>query len=160
MLLQVIAGCAYLQIFRHLHLCSAYAWTVDVFDIVGPLVGQTTAVVNSQIYYCGDVWTMWLWCIMAHICNRLWGSLWGFVKLAGTRSRSGPVQWIRYWSDPSTSLSKDLTCFMLWDDGCMILWQESFGVHLAFCRVALFQRCSHYEMPVSFLSVWQSMCQR
>ena len=75
------------------------------------------------------------------------------MKLAGTRSRSGPVQWIRYWSDPSTSLSKDLTCFMLWDDGCMILWQDSFGVHLAFCHVALFQRCSHYEMPVSFLSV-------
>ena len=75
------------------------------------------------------------------------------MKLTGTRSRSRPIGWIRYWSDPSTSLSKDLTCFMLWDDGCMILWQDSFGVHLAFCHVALFQRCSHYEMPVSFLSV-------
>ena len=96
---------------------------------------------------------MWLLCITAHICNRLWGSLWGFVKLAGTQSRSGPVQWIRYWSDPSTRLSKDLTCFMSWDDGCMILRQDSFSVHLAYCRVALFQRCSHYEMPVSFLSV-------
>ena len=80
-------------------------------------------------------------------------SFWGFVKLAGTRSRSGPVQWIRYWSDPLTSLSKDLTCFMLWDDRCMILWQDSFVVHLAYCRVALFQRCSHYGMPVSFLLV-------
>ena len=79
-LLQVLAGCTYLHIFRHLHLSSAYAWTVDVFDIVGPLVGQTTAVVNSQIY-CGDVWTMWLWCIMAYICNNMWGSLWVFVKL-------------------------------------------------------------------------------
>ena len=33
----------------------------------------------------------------------LWGLLWGFLKLAGTRSRSGPVQWIRYWSDPSST---------------------------------------------------------
>ena len=52
------AGSVYLQIFRHLHLCSAYAWTADVFDIVGPLVGQTTTVVESQ-KSCGDVWTMW-----------------------------------------------------------------------------------------------------
>ena len=72
---------------------------------------------------------------------------------AGWYPSCGPVRWIRYWSDPSTSLSKDLTCFMMWDDGCMILWQDSFGVHLAFCRVALFQRGSHYEMPVSFLSM-------
>ena len=72
---------------------------------------------------------------------------------AGWYPRCGPVWWIRYWSDPSTSLSKDLTCFMLLDDGCMILWQDSFGVHLALCHVVLFQRCSHYEMPVSFLSV-------
>ena len=69
---------------------------------------------------------------------------------AGWYPRCGPVWWIRYWSDPLTNLSKDLTCFMLWDDGCMILWQDSFGVHLAFCRVALSQRYSHCEMPVSF----------
>ena len=48
----------------------------------------------------------------------LWGSWWGFVKLTGTRSRSGLVQWIRYWSDPPTNplsaLSLDV-CFMRLD---------------------------------------------
>ena len=48
-------------------------------------------------------WLMWLSNVQWIVHSLLWGSLWGFLKLAGTRSRSGPVQWIRYWSNPSST---------------------------------------------------------
>ena len=37
--------------------------------------------------------------------------------------------------------------------------KDSFGVHLAFFHVASCQRCSHYEMPVSFF-VSDTLCVR
>ena len=158
LLLLVIAGCAYLQIFWHLHLCSAYAWIVDVFDIVGPLVGQTTAVVNSQIYYCGDVWTMWLWCIMAHICNRLWGSWWGFVKLAGTQGvdqiwglGTRVIPWL---ASPKTSHALCYGMMDVWHCGRTVLVCILLSTVWHCFRDAVTMRC------LSVSCHWQSMCQR